>query len=323
MKITIIGFGSWGIPLGILLEKNGCDVTAWDNENYVRELQKTRRNNYLPDAVVPSSIRITSDVAEASEVAEIFLIALASREITNVAPLFNFSGRIVVSASKGLEETRQIRISEYLREVCGASKVAVLTGPTHAEEVLRGIPTAIVAASEDEKTAETVQKIFSSEKFRVYTSTDVVGAELGGALKNVIALAAGASDGLGFGDNTKAALITRGIAEITRLGVAMGAKEQTFAGLSGIGDLIVTCTSNYSRNWRAGNSLAKGNSLEHVLREIGAAVEGVSTAKTALQFARAHKTEMPIVEEINHVLFDGKSPKNAVIDLMRRELKEE
>jgi glycerol-3-phosphate dehydrogenase (NAD(P)+) len=323
VKITIIGFGSWGIPLGILLQKNGCDVTAWDNENYVNELKKTRRNNYLPDVVVPSCIKITSDVAEASEGAEIFLIALASRAITKVAPLFNFSDKIVVCASKGLEETRNIRISEYLQEISAAARVAVLTGPTHAEEVLKGIPTAIVAASEDEKTAETVQNIFSAENFRVYTSTDVIGAELGGALKNVIAIAAGASDGLGFGDNTKAALITRGIAEITRLGVAMGAKEQTFAGLSGIGDLIVTCTSKHSRNWRAGNSLAKGNPLEKVLREIGAAVEGVDTAKAALQLARKNKIEMPIVEEINRVLFEGKSPKDAVVDLMRRELKEE
>jgi glycerol-3-phosphate dehydrogenase (NAD(P)+) len=321
LKITVIGFGSWGIPLACLLDKNGHTVTAWDNETYVNELLKTRRNNYLPEVVVPSSVKITCDIAEASEGAEMFLIVLASRAVSDIVPKFDFGDKIVVSASKGLEETRRIRISEYLREFC--KSVVVLTGPTHAEEVLKGIPTAIVAASENEKAAEKVQTVFSSDNFRVYTSSDIIGAELGGALKNVIAIAAGCSDGLGFGDNTKAALITRGLAEITRLGAAMGAKEQTFAGLSGIGDLIVTCTSSHSRNRRAGTLLARGNPLKAALAEIGSAVEGVDTAKTALMLARKFNVDMPIVEEINKILFEGKPPENAVADLMRRELKEE
>ncbi|MCL2047806.1 MAG: NAD(P)-dependent glycerol-3-phosphate dehydrogenase [Defluviitaleaceae bacterium] len=322
MKITVIGFGSWGIPLGCLLDKNGHDVIAWDNEAYVAELIKTRTNRFLPDAVIPPSIKITADVGEASDGAEMFLIALASRAITETDK-FDFGGKIVVSASKGLEETRQIRISEYLRERNKTARIAVLTGPTHAEEVLRAIPTAIVAASEDEGVAEIVQNTFSTDDFRVYTSTDVIGAEIGGALKNVIALAAGCSDGLGFGDNTKAALITRGIAEITRLGVAMGGREQTFAGLSGIGDLIVTCTSRHSRNWRAGELLAKGKPTHIVLEEIGAAVEGIATAKTALTLARKFNVEMPIVEEITKILFENKNPAHAVADLMRRGLKGE
>jgi len=325
-KISVIGFGSWGIALASVLDKNGHDVTAWDNEAYVNELIETRRNNYLPEVVIPSSIKITHDIETAAKHAEIFVLGLTSKAVSITAPIFApyfTEGKIVVSGAKGLEETSQIRISQYLQKICNGCSVAVLTGPSHAEEVLKNIPTTIVAAAEDEKIAEIVQDIFLSESFRVYTSTDLIGAEIGGALKNVIAVAAGCSDGLGFGDNTKAALITRGIAEITRLGVAMGAKEQTFAGLSGIGDLIVTCTSQHSRNWRAGSMLAKGKMLDDVLKEVGMVVEGVDTAKTALQLARKYNVEMPIVEEINKVIFENKSPKDAVVDLMLRERKEE
>lgn len=322
-KISVIGFGSWGIPLACLLEKNGHKITAWDNENYVSELLKTRRNLYFPETVIPPSIEITYDIKTAAQ-AEIFILALASRDISSVMPLFapHLSGTIVIG-SKGLEESRKIRISQYLQELCKGCSIAVLTGPSHAEEVLKNIPTAVVAASQNENTAKMVQAIFSSDNFRVYTSTDIIGAEMGGVLKNIIAIAAGCSDGLGFGDNTKAALITRGMVEITRLGVAMGAKEQTFSGLSGIGDLIVTCTSKHSRNWRAGFALAKGKKLDEVLAEIGTAVEGVATAKSALELARKHNVEMPIVEEVNKVLFDNKSPQNAVVDLMLRERKNE
>jgi len=322
MKISVIGFGSWGIALASVLCKNGHDVTAWDsNAEYVSELAKTRRNSYL-DIAVPSCIAVTSDVSDANG-AEVFVLALPSKSIGCAVPLFApyfCGGKIVVNCSKGFEESRKLRISEYLREVSGDIRVVSLTGPSHAEEVLRNIPTALVAASEDESAVQEVQNIFSSNNFRVYTSSDLIGAEMGGALKNVIALAAGCSDGLGFGDNTKAALITRGIAEISRLGVAMGAKESTFAGLSGIGDLIVTCTSRHSRNWRAGFSLANGNSLADTLKNIGMVVEGVDTAKTALELACRHGVSMPIIEEINKVLFENKSPKAAVADLMMREI---
>lgn len=324
-KISILGFGSWGIALSCLLHANGHEIVAWDTEACVRELQQTRRNPHLPDVVVPEAVKITNNVETAGQFADIFVLALPSKELGSEMPRFApyFSAeKIIVIGAKGLEETRQIRISEYLRGLC-ESRVAALTGPSHAEEVVKNVPTTVVAAARDEETAKLVQRVFSAENFRVYTSTDLVGAEMGGALKNVIAIAAGISDGLGFGDNTKAALITRGIAEITRLGVAMGARAQTFAGLSGIGDLIVTCASRHSRNWRAGFSLAGGASLAQTLTEIGMAVEGVDTAKTALSLARKYKIEMPIVEEINKVLFEGKPPKAAVVDLMQREPKDE
>lgn len=324
-NIFMIGFGSWGIPLACVLAKNGHSVTAWDgSEVYVNELIKTRKNSCFPDTVIPESINITNDITSAQN-ADIFICTLTSKNIGKTAPLFTdyfTKEKIIVSGSKGLEEESQKRISEYLKSI-GKSQVVVLTGPSHAEEVLLNIPTAVLAASENNEIAKVVQEIFSSDTFRVYTSTDVIGAEVGGALKNVIAVAAGCSDGLGFGDNTKAGLITRGIAEITRLGVAMGAKEKTFGGLSGIGDLIVTCTSKHSRNWQAGFSLAKGNSLEQTLKNVGRVAEGIDTAQTALQLAQKYKVEMPIVEEINRVIFENKSPKDAVTDLMQRELKME
>ncbi|MCL2356911.1 MAG: NAD(P)-dependent glycerol-3-phosphate dehydrogenase [Defluviitaleaceae bacterium] len=322
MKVTIIGFGSWGIPLGCLLHKNGHTVTAWDNAEYIDKLLKTRRNEYLPGAEIPPEIKLTSDV---SADAEMFVFACTSRAIGKIAPLFApfFSReKIVVNTSKGLEEGSGLRISQFLQGL-GDAPVAVLSGPSHAEEVLKGIPTTVVAAAEDAATARLVQEVFSCENFRVYTSSDVIGAEIGGAMKNVIALAAGCSDGLGFGDNTKAALITRGIAEITRLGVAMGADERTFAGLSGIGDLIVTCTSRHSRNWRAGFALAEGKSLEAVRAEIGATVEGADTAAAALVLARKYGADMPIIEETNKILFEGKNPRDAVVALMMRERKGE
>jgi len=358
MKITVIGFGSWGIPLACILDKNGHEVTGWDGSaEYVKELCETRRNNCLPNVVIPKSIKITGDVKTAGENAEIFLSTLPSKVVGETAGVFASyfnAGKIIISGSKGLianatlhkgacarqygdsiicdaieeeegdvAKPRQMRICEYLQELAPECSIAVLTGPSHAEEVLKSIPTAVVVASEDEKTAETVQTIFSSDNFRVYTSADVIGAEMGGALKNVIAVAAGCSDGLGFGDNTKAALITRGIAEITRLGVAMGANENTFSGLSGIGDLIVTCTSTHSRNWRAGFLLAKGKTLSEALDEVGRSVEGVVTAKAALQLARKHGITMPIIEEINKILYERKPPKDAVSALMQRELKDE
>ena len=324
-KITVIGFGSWGIALACLLAENGHSVTAWEfNPDMAARLDAEREHKtFLPGVKIPDSIRITHDWAKAAENADVFLITLPSHAVAQAIPQFvpYFSGKIVVNASKGLVEGK--RICQFLAEIAPGCKIAALTGPSHAEEVGRHMPTTVVAASPCEETAKAVQDIFSGGNFRVYTTPDIIGAELGGAVKNVIALAAGIVDGLGFGDNTKAALMTRGLAEIARLGMAMGAEEHTFAGLSGIGDLIVTCTSPHSRNWRAGNLLAKGKPADEVLKEIGMVVEGIHTAKTAQELARKHGVDMPIVEEINKVLFEGKNPKDAVVDLMLRDKKDE
>ena len=321
-KITMIGFGSWGIAMACLFEKNGHSVTMFEpNAPLAELLHQTRENERsLPGITIPQNIKITSQIDEAV-CGDILVVALSSKAIPDVmpqiAPLLR-KGQIIVNASKGLIEKGQMRITEYLQELAPQCKIACLSGPSHAEEVSRFMPTFIVAASECEPTANRLQDAFSGDAFRVYTSTDLIGVELGGVLKNVIALAAGISDGLGFGDNTKAGLMTRGIAEISRLGVAMGANEATFAGLSGIGDLIVTCTSKHSRNWRGGNLLAQGKSATEVLAEVNMAVEGINTAKSVLELARKHNVDMPIVEEVNKILFEGKDPRIAVTDLMQR-----
>ena len=323
-KITMIGFGSWGIAMACVLAKNGHNVTMWEpNETLAAMLDKERVNERsLPGIVIPDSVKITADVDAAVD-AKVLIIALSSKAIPDVmdilAPKLTY-GQILASASKGLIESRQMRITEYLQEIAPMCKIACFSGPSHAEEVSREMPTAVVAASVCEASAQKLQDIFSNENFRVYTSSDIVGVELGGVLKNVIALAAGICDGLGFGDNTKAGMMTRGMAEIARLGVAMGANIYTFAGLSGIGDLIVTCTSRHSRNWRGGNLLAQGKNVQEVLAEINMAVEGINTAKTVLALAEKYGVIMPIVEEINKVLYENKDPKTVVKDLMNRGL---
>ena len=324
-KVCIIGFGSWGIALACLLDKNGHNVVMWEpNENLAKMLDSERENKRsLPGIVIPSSIKITSDINEAVE-QDLLLIALSSKDIPTVFPsLVSLlkEGQVLINASKGLiqKDGHQLRITQYLKETAPMCDVACLSGPSHAEEVSRNMPTAVTVASTNEAIAKRLQNAFSEENFRVYTSTDIIGVELGGVLKNVIALAAGISNGLGFGDNTKAGLITRGIAEIARLGVAMGANIQTFAGLSGIGDLIVTCTSQHSRNWRAGNLLAQEKPVAQVLQEVNMAVEGINTAAPVLELANKYGVEMPIVEEVNKILYHGKKPKNAVVDLMNRD----
>ena len=326
-NIAVIGFGSWGIALACLLAKNGHKVALWEDNAALAEVLSEQRENkeFLPGVIIHDRIKITDDPAWLED-CEIFVFALSSRAICGAVqilrPYFK-EGQILVNASKGLIEDRLIRISEFLEEKAPMCKIACLSGPSHAEEVGRQIPTAVVAASRCEQTAEIVQDAFSCDSFRVYTTNDVIGCELGGAVKNVIALAAGIVDGLGFGDNTKAALMTRGSVEIARLGVAMGADAHTFAGLSGIGDLIVTCTSPHSRNWRAGNLLASGKPVDEVLKEVHMVVEGVHTAKAAQLLARKYSVTMPIVEEVNKILFEGKNPKDAVVDLMLRDKKEE
>jgi len=306
LRICVIGYGSWGRALAALLAKNGHSVAAWQID---------------AAAEIVDGIFVCGDAEQAADGADLYVYAAPSAAIGEIMEKFYrlfTPGSIIVSTAKGFEKSRHIRLSQYLAQAAPNCHIAVLTGPSHAEEVEQGLPTAILAVSDNDECAKTVQQAFSAENFRVYTSKDVIGAELGGALKNIIALAAGMCDGLGFGDNTMAALITRGLAEISRLGVAMGAQAATFAGLSGLGDLVVTCASPHSRNRRAGILLAKGRSADEAMAEIGMAVEGIHAAGIALALAREHGVNMPIVEEINKVLFDGKTVRCAVSDLMLR-----
>jgi len=324
MKITVIGAGSWGTALANLLSKNGHEILLWAFlEEEARRLRESRENvEFLPGLRLPESIEFTASIELAASFGEMFLMVVPSKFVGETIEKFSpymRPGCLIVNAAKGLDEKRLLRLSDVISNGVPGSKVAVLSGPSHAEEVARYLPTTCVAASDDPKTAEKVQDIFMCPEFRVYASTDVIGVELGGAVKNVIALAAGISDGMGYGDNAKAALMTRGIAEITRLGVAMGGQAATFAGLSGIGDLIVTCTSMHSRNRRAGILLGQGKSLEETLETIHMVVEGVNTAKTAYALSVKYDVDMPITYEINKVLFEGKNPGSAVNDLMTRD----
>jgi glycerol-3-phosphate dehydrogenase (NAD(P)+) len=285
-------------------------------------MNKNRKSEFLPGAELPGALYVTTDAAEAAEGAEFFVNAAPSKftrsALERFAP-FLAGARAVITVSKGLEERTLSRLSEVISEIAPEARVAALTGPSHAEEVVRRIPTACVSASAYPEAARDAQNLFMNQDFRIYTTGDIIGAELGGALKNVIAVAAGISDGLGYGDNTKAALMTRGIAEIARLGCAMGAKHETFGGLAGIGDLIVTCTSMHSRNRRAGILLGRGKTLDETLGEVRMVVEGVDTARAALLLAEKHGVSMPITKEVNEVLFNAKEPRRAVLDLMLRD----
>lgn len=326
MKIAVIGSGGWGTAVAILLANKGNDIYLWSWIQEETDRLNTDRENkeFLPGVALPENIICTHDMGECITDAEIIVTASPSPAVRTTAKQmaeFVKEGQIIVNISKGLEG--ELRLSEVIKEEIPQAEVTVLSGPSHAEEVSRGIPTSVVVAAENKKTAEFLQDAFMCETFRVYTSGDVIGVELGGALKNVIALCAGISDGLGYGDNTKAALITRGIAEITRLGTAMGAKPQTFSGLSGLGDLIVTGTSTLSRNHTAGELLGKGLSLEETLEKVHMVVEGVNTAKAAYNLGKKYKTETPIINEAYGVLYGGISPREAVNSLMTREKREE
>lgn len=328
INIGIMGSGSWGIALAILLHDNGHSVTVWSyDKNECAHLMEHRHHPVsLPGVYIPESISITNDLEEAIEGKDIILLAIPSQFVRQNVECFAphiKDHQIIVNVAKGLENDTLFRLSQVVQEFLPKSSIVVLSGPSHAEEVAQKIPTAVVAASEDESAAETVQDLFMNPYFRIYTTTDVIGVELGGALKNVIALAAGISDGLGLGDNSKAALMTRGISEITRLGLAMGADIHTFGGLTGIGDLIVTCTSMHSRNRRAGILIGKGAATEEALKEVKMVVEGVHTAKAAHAFAKKYDVEMPIIEQMHKVLFQGKSAKQAVYELMMRDKKNE
>jgi glycerol-3-phosphate dehydrogenase (NAD(P)+) len=329
MKLCVLGAGSWGIALARHLGKAGHTLSLWEHDaTKAQRLDQERENKVLlPGVTLGKEVLITSDIAKALDTCEGVIIAVPSHVVRSTAQKAAPSWpqkAWVACASKGLEEESHLRMSEVLKQNLKKDvSIAALSGPSHAEEVARQMPTTVVAASTDSSTAAAVQKAFHSDYFRVYTSSDVVGVELGGSLKNVIAIAAGITDGLGLGDNTKAALMTRGLHEITRLGVALGAQPPTFAGLAGMGDLIVTCTSRHSRNRLLGEKIGKGATLEQALKEMVMVAEGVKTAKAAIALARQAKVDVPITEEVNKVLFEGKTAKETIASLLSRSAKSE
>lgn len=331
MRIALIGAGSWGTALAMVLNSNKHRVRCYTIEQSTIDdvANKQENSRYLPGVKIPSEIEFSMDLEFVLQDAEIIVNAVPSQITRKVVPqvtaLLKESGQIWVTVSKGIENKTYKQVTEVIHEAGGIDndKIVALSGPSHAEEVSRRVPTAIVAACTDMKTAKLVQKTFMTPFLRVYTSGDVTGVELGGALKNIIALAAGMCDGAGFGDNTKAALMTRGLVEMSRLGIAMGAKSDTFAGLSGMGDLIVTCMSRHSRNRHVGEEIGKGRSLQEILDEMVMVAEGVRTTESAYELARSKNIEMPIAEQIYLTLFEGKSPHQAMLDLMTRESKEE
>ena len=320
MKAAVVGSGAWGTALAIRLCKNGHDVTMWTFETeLIPEMEQTRRNPRLPGAVLPEGLKISPDYACVSG-CKLVVMASPSFPIRSVckgvAPYLD-DDAVLVSVTKGLEAGTHMRMSQVVAEVTGREVVA-LTGPSHAEEVALDVPTGLLAACRDQAMAELVQDAFMSPALRVYTSPDPVGAELGAALKNVIALCAGITDGLGFGDNTKAMLMTRGLTETARLGVAMGAQKDTFAGLAGVGDLIVTCTSMHSRNRRAGILIGQGKDAQTAMKEVGAVVEGYYAAKSAYELGKARGIDMPITEAAYKVLYEGADVREAVQSLLTR-----
>ncbi len=329
MKIGVIGAGSWGTALAIHLKKNGHDVTLWGrNPEGVRRMKETRSiGDKLPGIVIPEEICLTSDLSLAVSEKEMLLLAVPSPAVRETAKKAGkadpsgdqLSGRMIVNVAKGLEDATLLRLSEVIEEELPMAEVVVLSGPSHAEEVAAALPTVLVAGAKKKSVAEAVQGAFMREELRVYTSPDLIGMEMGGALKNVIALAAGMADGLGYGDNTKAALITRGAHEITRLAARMGGAAETLSGLTGIGDLIVTCESRHSRNRKAGMLIGQGRTLEEALSEVQMVVEGVNTARAAKRLAEKYEISMPIISAVNEVLFEGKNAGDAVRELMSRD----
>ncbi len=331
MNIAILGSGGWGTALGVLLYSNRHKVTLWEyDREYAHTLDEFRENFYfLPKVKIPKGIQITNNLEEAAKDKDIIVISTPTQYIRSVITEIrdlSFINSVILSVSKGIENHTLMTVSQIFLDVfkkIKKSDIVVLSGPSHAEEVAKKIPTAVVAAGYDIKHAERVQKAFSNRYFRAYRSSDVPGVELGGALKNVIAIAAGIADGAGFGDNTKAAIMTRGIREITRLGMQMGAHESTFMGLSGIGDLIVTCMSKHSRNRFVGQEIGGGKKLKQVLSEMKMVAEGVATTESTHELSKKIGLELPIIEQVYKVLFHGKNPHDATEKLMTRGLKEE
>jgi glycerol-3-phosphate dehydrogenase (NAD(P)+) len=321
--IAIVGAGSWGTALATVLDKKGLQLNLWVREDDLLGIINEKRENefYLPGVKLGANIHVTGDMEECISGCDTVVFSVPSHAlrtvIKGIAPFIKRDQKLV-NVAKGLDPDTLLRLSEVIKSELPQNPVAVLSGPSHAEEVGRGVPTTVVAASPERWLAEHVQDLFMSPSFRVYTNPDIIGVEIGAALKNVIALGAGISDGLGFGDNTKAALMTRGIVEIARLGIAMGAKTSTFAGLSGIGDLIVTCTSMHSRNRRAGIEIGRGKSLEEVLAGTRMVVEGVKATQATYRLSRKHNVDMPITKEIYSVLFENADVKKSVENLMMR-----
>lgn len=324
-KISIIGGGSWGIALAVLLHKNGHEITVWSAlEQEIAMLREAHEHKMLPGVKLAEDIVFTTDDREAVEGKDLLVMAVASSYTRGTARRLSplaAQGQKILNVAKGIEEHTLMTLSEIIGEEIPQADVAVMSGPSHAEEVGRGVPTTIVVGAKTRATAEYIQNLFMNEVFRVYVSPDILGMELGGALKNVVALAAGIADGLGYGDNTKAALITRGITEIARLGTAMGGRFETFCGLSGIGDLIVTCASMHSRNRRAGILIGQGKSCSEAMAEVKMVVEGVYSAKAAMELAEKYNVQLPIIEQVNRILFEGKSADQAVKELMLRDKK--
>lgn len=325
-KISVIGAGSWGTALALLLHKNGHHVTVWSIvEAEIKMLQTEHEHkDKLPGVRLPEDMEFTTDLQAAVTGKDVLVLAVPSpytRSTSHNMQPYVTEGQLIVNVAKGIEENTLLTLSQIIEEEIPQAQVAVLSGPSHAEEVGRGIPTTIVVGAAKKETAEYLQNIFMNEVFRVYISPDVLGIELGAALKNVVALAAGIADGLGYGDNTKAALITRGITEIARLGVAMGGRFETFCGLTGIGDLIVTCASMHSRNRRAGILIGQGYTTRQAMDEVKMVVEGVYSAKAAMGLAKKYGVQLPIIEQVNSVLFDGQLADEAVKNLMLRDKK--
>lgn len=327
-RVGILGAGSWGTALSLMLHGNGHDVTVWSiDKREVEMLQNEREHkSKLPGVKLPEELVFTNDLEYGMEDKDFLVLAVPSiytRGTARSMKAYIKPGQKVVNVAKGIEEDTLMTLSEQIEEELPEADVAVLSGPSHAEEVGRGLPTICVVGAKTKETAQYLQNAFMNEFFRVYISPDILGIEIGGALKNVIALAAGAADGLGYGDNTKAALITRGVAEITRLGVKMGGKAETFAGLTGIGDLIVTCASTHSRNRKAGFLMGQGKTMQEAMDEVQMIVEGVYSAKAGLALAKKYDVSMPIIEKINEVLFGDKPAKEAVHELMIRDARRE
>lgn len=324
-NIGVIGSGTWGTAIAVLLHNNGHNVDLWSAiPAEIEEMKATLKHKNLPEITLPEAIFYTADLEAAMKEKDLLVLAVPSVFVRSTARRmkeFCRDGQIIVDVAKGIEEDTLMTMTQIIKDEIPQCEPAALSGPSHAEEVSRGLLTTCVAGSHKKEVAEYIQSLFMSPTFRVYTSPDVLGIEVGAALKNVVALAAGIADGYGCGDNTKAALITRGIAEIARLGIAMGGKVQTFNGLTGIGDLIVTCASMHSRNRRAGILIGKGYTMDEAMKEVQMVVEGVYSAKAALALSKKYNVPMPIVEQVNAVLFENKPAKEAVADLMLRDRK--
>lgn len=328
-RVTVLGDGGWGTALAVVSARKGNETLLWSAFPEYAEQIKVKKENFkfLPGVPLDSKIRVSSDLKEAVDFGDILILAIPSQFLRNVLTKlrsYPYTDKILVSVSKGIEKKTLLRPTEIVRSVLGDHvRLVVLSGPSHAEEVARNIPTLVVAASTDEKYAETVQSAMMDSRFRIYVQSDVVGTELGGALKNVIAIAAGISDGMKFGDNTKSGLITRGLLEMTRLGIKLGANPNTFFGLSGLGDLVTTCFSQHGRNLRVGRELGRGKSIKEILAGMEMVAEGVDSSESVHELCKKHQLDLPIIGEIYNILFQNKDPRQAVVDLLHRDAHEE